>query len=139
MDPRALPRLRKFAERVLVDDRPLLEYPTKLAELSKIGIGGWKVMARLEDDEYVLTDHLKKGDEGAIVFRVSILRSANRDQSIPGWIGSGTNRFQVKDVVDINGVLFHVGRVVEGGFHTAKINTGMWRSDDEKEAHLGPN
>jgi hypothetical protein len=134
MDADRLDKLRKFAQRILVDGRPLLERPTQLAELSRVGLSGWKLMARLENGEYLLTDHLQKGDEGSIVFSTSILRSTTGDQpAIIGWIGTGTNRFQVTEVVDIDGVLFHVGKVVEGGFHASKMNTAMWRSDDDEQ------
>jgi hypothetical protein len=50
-----------------------------------------------------------------IVFPTSIFRSASTAQpAITGWIGSGTNRFQVNEVVDIEGALFHIGSVVGG-------------------------
>jgi hypothetical protein len=105
-----------------------------------MGFSGWKVMARLENGEYVFTDYLKKGDDGVIVFPTSIFRSATTDQlAITGWIGSGTNRFQVKEVVDIEGVLFHIGSVVGGGFHESKRNTGMRRSDEKEDERLRPN
>ena len=131
--------MKRFAERVLLDGRPLLERPTELGELSVVGVSGWKLMARFENGEYVLTDHLKKGDEGIMVFPMSIFRSATPEQpGITGWIGTGTNRFQVKEVVNINGVLFHVGSVVDGGFHVSKLNTGMRRSDKDEDEHLRP-
>jgi hypothetical protein len=87
----------------------------------------WKVMARLENQSYLKTNHLKTEDEGAMAFAITcFLPDKAAYGSCLGWIGTGSNRFCVERVEAVGGAVFHLGRVTSGGFHESKPNLTMW-------------
>lgn len=106
---------------------PLASLPTMDHDAMTLGYGGWKVMARVDGDIYLQTDHLTTGDEGAMAFPITCFLPSNAPSGqAVGWIGSGTNRFRVESVVAVGQALFHQGKVEAGGFHVSKVNLRMW-------------
>jgi hypothetical protein len=125
--------LRQIADETLVPDGegnrvPLSSLPTRFHDSLSLGFGSWKVLARLEETDYVYTEHLKAGDEGAIAVAIScFLPSKLQPATGLGWIGTGSNRFRVQRLVEVGRAFFHVGRVESGGFHNSKPNLHMAR------------
>lgn len=114
----------------------LSSVPVIYEDQRDLSFSSWKVMARLEGDEYVRTDWLRTGDKGAMAFPISCFEPISGDHE-KGWIGSGSNRFRIEAVVPIGLADFHLGEVHAGGFHDSKPNLRMWRdeyTDEERRA-----
>jgi hypothetical protein len=124
--------LRRIAEKAMVWDGrgqqvPLASLVTRDHDALTLAYGGWKIMARLDGDIYIQTDHLTSGDRGAMAFPITCFPPSNPPRGqVLGWIGSGTNRFRVESVVLVGQALFHLGTVEAGGFHVSKPNLHMW-------------
>jgi hypothetical protein len=124
--------LRQIADETVVPDGegnrvPLSSFRTRFHDSLSLGFGSWKVMVRLEEANYVYTEHLKAGEEGAIAVAVScFLPSKLQPATGLGWIGTGSNRFRVQRVIEVGSAIFHIGRVESGGFHNSKPSLHMW-------------
>ena len=103
-EPHAVTATKRFDQAELNQQSPLL-------------------LCRLQADGYVQVPHLVTGDTGAIALGATCFRP--RDDNRPGDKGlimTGSNWFAVSDVVLIDGVVFHLGRVTRGGFHIDKAH-----------------
>lgn len=100
-----------------MSDTKRFDRKTELSQQSPL------LLCRAEQGGYKEVPHLVTGDKAAIALGATCFRPRVRNRAgDTGWFGTGSKRFVVKDVLLIEGAVFHIGEVVRGGFHIDKAH-----------------
>lgn len=93
----------------------------RFEDLDELNQQSQLLWCRANNGGYDAVPHLVAGNLGAIAIAATCFRPRTTgDPGDSGWIGTGTNRYRVDYALLVDGVVFHLGEVTEGGFHENK-------------------